>query len=106
MIKLNDFLKLYFIGLKKFKLIDNNSNQILRDPYSINKTFLRILLLDLLLNKDFDIENLFLIPNKAFYKQNVKDVVPSKSVIPFKAVLVKIKDNLQKTIDSFTRITS
>lgn len=97
--KLNDFLKLYFIGLINFKLIDNNSNQILGDPYSINKMFLRFLLLDRLLNKDFDIDNLFLFPNEAFYKQNVKDVNPSEVIIPFKMVLVKIKDNLQKTID-------
>jgi hypothetical protein len=53
----------------------------------------------LLRNKDFDIENLFLISNESFYKQNVKDVVPSKSVVPIKTILIKIKDNLQKTID-------
>ena len=53
-----------------------------------------------LLNKDFDIENLFLFyPNETFYKQNVKDVVPPKIQKPLKIILVKIRDNLQKTID-------
>jgi hypothetical protein len=98
--KLNEILKICSIGLIDYNLIDNNSKQLFSDAYSINKMFLRILFLSRLLNKDFDIENLLLLyPNETFYKQNVKDVVPSPSLIPLKTVLVKIRDNLQKTIN-------
>ena len=98
--KLNEVLKILSIGLINYNLINNNLNQIFSDPYSINKMMLRILLLSQLLNKDFDFDDLFLIyPNETFYKQNVKDVVPPKLMMPFKTVLVKILDNLQKTIN-------
>ena len=98
--KLNDVLKILSIGLINYNLINNNLNQIFSDPYSIIKMMLRILLLSQLLNKDFDFDDLFLIyPNETFYKQNVKDVVPPKLMMPFKTVLVKILDNLQKTIN-------
>ena len=98
--KLNEVLKILSNELINYNLINNNLNQIFSDPYSINKMMLRILLLSQLLNKDFDFDDLFLIyPNETFYKQNVKEVVPPKLIMPFKTVLVKILDNLQKTIN-------
>lgn len=84
----------------QYDLIDNNLNQIFSDPYSINKSMLRIVLLSQLTNKDFDIENLFLFyQNEIFYKQNAKNILPSQLMKPFKRILVKLRDNLQKTID-------
>lgn len=98
--QLNDFLKIFSIGLIEYNLIDNNLNQILSDPYSTNKNFLRMALLNKLLNKDIDIENLFVLyPDEADYKQNVKDIIPPQVMIPLKTVLIKIRENLQKTID-------
>ena len=95
---LNGFLKQLSVELIRYDLINNNLNQIFSDPYSINKIMLRISCLSQLLNKDFDIENLFY-PNETLYKQNVKDVVPPQTQKPLKIILVKIRDNLQKTIE-------
>jgi hypothetical protein len=96
----NAFLKQISIGLIQYDLINNNLNQIFSDSYSFVKVILKILLLDKLLNKDLDIENLFLFyENKVDYKKNVGDIVPSQIQKLIKLVLVKINDNLQKTID-------
>jgi hypothetical protein len=97
--KLNDFLKKFSKGLYEYDLINNNLNQILvPGSYDFVKILLRNLLLAALTDKDFDIENLFY-PDETFYNQNVKDVVPHQMQKPFKMILVKLRDNLQKTIN-------
>jgi hypothetical protein len=96
--KLNDLLKSFSIGLIKYDLINNDLNQILYDFYSFVKALLKDLLLKSLTDKDFDIESLFY-PNEIFYKQNVKDMVPPQMQEPLKEILVKLRDNLQKTIN-------
>ena len=98
--KLNYFLKSCSKGLLDYELIDNDLNQIMSDSYSFVKFLLRILSLDILRNKDFDIENLFLLyPNENFYKENVRDMIPLQILKLQKKILVKIRDNLQKTIN-------
>ena len=96
--KLNESLKGFSIGLIQYDLINNNLNQILSDPYTFHKYLLRILLIKTLTNKDFALERLFY-PDEIFYKQNVKDVVPLQILKLQKKILIKIRDNLQKTID-------
>ena len=72
---------MYFFGAEKLKLYF-------------------MILVNYILNKDFDIENLFLFyPNETFYKQNVRDVLPLQILKLQKIILVKIRDNLQKTTD-------
>ena len=96
----NGYLKEFALALIQYDLINNNLNQIFSNPYTFVTILLRILLLGRLLNKDLDIENLFLFyENEAFYKEYVKDVVPSQMQKLVKLVLDKIRDNLQKTID-------
>ena len=98
--KLDDFLKICSIGLIHYELIYKDLNQIISESYSFVKFLLRISTIELLLNKNFDIENLFLLyPNETFYKQNIRDVVPLKILKLQKQILIKIKDKLQKTID-------
>ncbi len=98
--KLDDFLKICSIGLIHYELINKDLNQIISESYSFVKFLLRISTIELLLNKNFDIENLFLLyPNETFYKQNIRDVVPLKILKLQKQILIKIKDKLQKTID-------
>lgn len=96
----NRYLKGFSIVLIQYDLINNNLNQIFSDSYTFVKFLIRILLIERLLDKDLNIENLFLFyQNEADYKQNVKDVVPSQMLKLVESVLIKIKDNLQKTID-------
>ena len=96
----NDVLKNLSIEMINYNLINNNLNQIFSDFYSINKFTLRILSIAKLLDQDFDIENLFLFySDETLYKQNVINVVPLRMQKLVKSILVKIIDNLQKTID-------
>jgi hypothetical protein len=96
----NAYLKEFSIALIRYDLINNNLNQIFSNSYTFVTILIRILLLGRLLNKDIDTENLFLFyENEDYYKQNVKDVVPPQMQKLVKSVLVKIRDNLQKTID-------
>jgi hypothetical protein len=96
----NEYLKKFSIGLIKYDLINNNLNQLFSDSYTFVKFILRILSLDKLLDKDIDIENLFLFySDEAEYIQNVKNVVPIQIQKLVKSVLVNIMDNLRKTIN-------
>ena len=84
----------------KYDLINNNLNQIFSDSYTFVKFSLRILSIDRLLDKDKDLENLFLFySDEAEYTQNVKNVVPIQIQKLVKSVLLQIMDNLQKTIN-------
>ena len=86
--------------LIKYDLINNNLNQIFSDSYTFVKFSLRILSIDRLLDKDKDLENLFLFySDEAEYIQNVKNVVPIQIQKLVKSVLLQIMDNLQKTIN-------
>jgi hypothetical protein len=96
--KLDDFLKGFSIRLIQYDLSNNDLNQILYDYYSFVKALIRDLLLKTLTDKDFDIESLFY-PDEIFYKQNVKDMVPPQMQKPLKIILVKLRNNLQKTIN-------
>jgi hypothetical protein len=61
---------------------------------------IRILSIDRLLDKDKDLENLFLFySDEAEYTQNVKNVVPIQIQKLVKSVLLQIMDNLQITIN-------
>ena len=96
----NGYLKDFSIGLIKYDLINNNLNQIFSDSYTFVKFSLRILSIDRLLDKDKDLENLFLFySDEAEYTQNVKNVVPIQIQKLVKSVLLQIMDNLQKTIN-------
>ena len=96
----NGYLKDFSIGLIKYDLINNNLNQLFSDSYTFVKFSLRILSIDRLLDKDKDLENLFLFySDEAEYKQNVKNVVPIQIQKLVKSVLLQIMDNLQKTIN-------
>ena len=96
----NGCLKEFALGLIQYDLINKNLNQIFSNPYTFVTILLRILLIQRSINKDLDIENLFLFyENEAFYKEYVKDVVPSQMQKLVKLVLDNIRDNLQKTID-------
>ena len=96
----NGYLKDFSIGLIKYDLINNNLNQLFSDSYTFVKFSLRILSIDRLLDKDKDLENLFLFySDEAEYTQNVKNVVPIQIQKLVKSVLLQIMDNLQKTIN-------
>jgi hypothetical protein len=96
----NGYLKEFSIGLIKYDLINNNLNQLFSNSYTFVKFLLRTLSLDRLLDKDIDIENLFLFySDEAEYTQNVKNVVPILIQKLVKSGLLKIMDNLRKTIN-------
>lgn len=84
----------------KYDLINNNLNQLFSDSYTFVKFSLRILSIDRLLDKDKDLENLFLFySDEAEYTQNVKNVIPIQIQKLVKSVLLQIMDNLRKTIN-------
>jgi len=86
--------------LIKYDLINNNLNQLFSDSYTFVKFSLRILSIDRLLDKDKDLENLFLFySDEAEYTQNVKNVIPIQIQKLVKSVLLQIMDNLRKTIN-------
>jgi hypothetical protein len=96
----NGYLKDFSIGLIKYDLINNNLNQLFSDSYTFVKFSLRILAIDRLLDKDKDLENLFLFySDEAEYTQNVKNVVPIQIQKLVKSVLLQIMDNLRITIN-------
>lgn len=73
----NGYLKEVSIGLINYDLINNNLNQLFSDSYTLIKFILRIVSIDRLLDKNIDIENLFLLySDEAEYTQNVKNIVP------------------------------
>ena len=95
----NVYLKDFSLGMIKFDLFNNNLNQLFSDSYTFVKFTIRLLSIGRLLDKDKDIENLFLFYSDVDeYKQNVKYVVPPQIQKDVKSVLVKIMDNLIKTI--------
>jgi hypothetical protein len=96
----NEYLKMFSIGLIKYDIINNNSNQLFSDSYTFVQYIIKFLSIGRLLDKDIDIEKLFLFySDEAEYKQNVKNVVPIQIQKLVKSVLLKIMDNLQKTIN-------
>ena len=96
----NEYLKDVSIGLINYDLIKNNLNQLFSDSYTFVKFILRIFSINRLLNKDIDIENLFLFySDEAEYTQKVKNVVPIQIQKLVKSGLLQIMDNLTKTIN-------
>jgi hypothetical protein len=96
----NGYLKEVSIGLINYDLINNNLNQLFSDSYTLIKFILRIVSIDRLLDKNIDIENLFLLySDEAEYTQNVKNIVPIQIQKLIKSCLLQIMDNLRKTIN-------
>jgi hypothetical protein len=96
----NRYLKELSIGLIQFDLFNNNLKQVISDSYTFVKFIIRISSIGILLDKDKDIENLFLFySDEAEYTQNVKNVVPIQILKLVKSVLLQIMANLRKTIN-------
>ncbi len=100
----NNLAKMISQGLIKNNLFDNEGNLNVSKPYELNKKMLKLFLLNDLLDKNFDIENLFA-PNLTGIDL-IKDIANPEGLIPLKKILIKLRNNLQQTIELISKTIS
>ena len=100
----NDLAKMISQGLINNNLFDNAGNLNVSEPYELNKKMLKLFLLNDLLDKNFDIENLF--APKLMGIDLIKDIANPEGLMPLKKILIKLRDNLQQTIDMISKTIS
>jgi hypothetical protein len=100
----NDLAKMISQGLINNNLFDNQGNLNVSEPYELNKKMLKLFLLNDLLDKNFDIENLF--APKLMGIDLIKDIANPEGLMPLKKILIKLRKNLQQTIDMISKTIS
>lgn len=100
----DNLAKMISQGLIKNNLFDNEGNLNVSTPYELNKKMLHLFLLNDLLDKNFDIENLF-VP-KLMGIDLIKDIANPEGLIPLKKILIKLRNNLQQTIELISKTIS
>ena len=78
-------------------MFDNDGSLNVSEPYELSKKLFKSHLLNDLLDNKFDIENLFTPKTEGI--DLIKDIAKPEALIPLKKILIKLKNNIQQTID-------
>jgi hypothetical protein len=82
-------------------MFDNEGSLNVSEPYELSKKLFKSHLLNDLLDNKFDIENLFTPKTEGI--DLIKDIAKPEGLMPLKKILIKLKNNIQQTIDMISQ---